>query len=115
MRPGGEDHWAGLVDIPIVVVPLARGDSSIMGTPTMAHHFQAKGRGTVEVRFESQSFLLLAPATQQPMDRQSARPELDRYSRVVEQAQRKMQLGLQAGISHPARFEDATFAGARGL
>src|SRR5208283_295408 len=115
VRPGGQDHGAGFVDIPLAVVALGRRNPAIMSAPAMPDHFQTETRGAIQIGFKGQSFFLLMPAADQPLNGKSARPELHGYAGVIKPAVGKMKTGLQAGRSHPIRFEDASLADACGL
>ena len=88
----------GSIDIPFAVVALARRNTAVMGAPVMSHDFQMKTRRAVQVGFESQRFFLLVPATHQPMNRNSTRPELHCYPRHCQTSER-------GNAAEPARRE----------
>ena len=112
---GGEDNRAGFVDIPLALVALAGGDVAAVGAPAMTHDFEMEAGRAAKVGFEGQSFFLLVPAAQKPVDGQRPRPELHGDVRVFEAAGREVQAGMKAGTVQPVRIKDASFAGASGL
>src|SRR5579863_905229 len=78
----------------------------------MPHDFHVKGWRTAQIGFEGESFFLLVPAAQQPLDGERARAEFHGDAGVFEAVRGKLQTGVHAGAVQPVRFEHASLAGA---
>src|SRR6266567_1842806 len=83
-----EDHRAGLVDVPFAFIASTGCDPAAVSAPAMAYDLQVKTWRTAQVGLKGQSFSLLAPPAQQPLDGQSTRSKFHRDVSVFEAARR---------------------------
>src|ERR1700694_3789880 len=77
----------------------------------MTDDVEMEAWGESHVGFESESFLLLAPAAHSPLHRESARQQANGEMGVLEPTRGKMKRGLQpraAGL--PSQIGDAAFS-----
>src|ERR1700739_3649494 len=81
----------------------------------MPHDFQAKAGRTAEIGFKGESFFLLAYAVENPMYGQRPWAELHGDVSIFKAAGREVEAGIEAVAVEPARIEDASLVGARGL
>ena len=115
MSARGEDDGAGLVDFPFPLRTLGGTDAVAMSTPAMPHDFEMETGRAAKIGFECERFFLLAHAVQNPVHGQRPRPEFHRDVGIFKTAGREVQASTQAVTVKPARIEDASFSGTRGL
>src|SRR5271166_449787 len=99
------------MEFPLPLIALARRIPPVVSAPAVPHHFQVEARRTTQIGLEGESLFLPLPATHQPLDRQSTRPEAQSHMRVFEPAGRKMKPRLQPGTAQPVRLDDPALAG----
>ncbi len=110
---GGDDERAYALDGAVLRVKL--GTTASASAPSLVVNLKVEARGDVEVGFEGGDFLLPAPATDEPIQRELARHELDHNLGLLEYVGYKTEPDHEARGGGPVDAHDLCVSGKRGL
>src|SRR6476660_4295907 len=82
-----------------------------LGQPAMTENIEMETWRAIQVSFKSESFLLLVPDAEEPLERDRARSQMDGYPRVIEPMSAKAEVGLEKSLAEPARVQHLAFVG----